>query len=147
MIENQPRELTLIYHSEKSDDKKARGYVESLPTLAIKTLDLANESLTETQLVQLADKLEIPVQELIDPTYDERANTPDNKEGLKLLDSNSALTMIKSNPKLLITPILIIGSRAYKYGSAYQLIKEYQAEGVKATSAANTEELNDNLRL
>ena len=147
MIDNQPRELTLIYHSEKPDDKKARGYVESLPTLAIKTLDLAKESLTETQLVQLADKLEIPIEDLIDPTYDDRKNTPNNKEGLKILDNNSALTLIKHNPKLLITPILIIGSRAYKYGSAYQLIKEYQAEGVKATRAANTEELNDNLRV
>jgi hypothetical protein len=98
-------------------------------------------------LVQLADKLEIPVGELIDPTYDDRANTRKNKEGLKILDDNSALTLIKHNPKLLITPILIIGSRAYKYGSAYELIKGYQAEGVKATSAANTEELNDNLRL
>ena len=33
MIENEPRELTLIYHSEKTDDKKARAYVESFPTL------------------------------------------------------------------------------------------------------------------
>jgi arsenate reductase-like glutaredoxin family protein len=147
MIDNQPRELTLIYHSEKPDDKKARGYVESLPTLAIKTLDLAKESLTETQLVQLADKLELPIEDLIDPTYDDRTNIPSNKEGLKNLDNNSALTLIKHNPKLLITPILIIGSRAYKYGSAYQLIKEYQAEGVKTTRAANTEELNDNLRV
>ncbi len=147
MLDNQPRELTLIYHSEKLDDKKARGYVASLPTLAIKTLDLARESITETQLAQLADKLELPVQDLIDPTFDERKNTPENKEGLKDLDKNAVLTMIKQNPKLLITPILIIGSRAYKYGSAYQLIKEYQSEGVKSTSAANKEELNDNLHL
>lgn len=147
MIENQPRELTLIYHSEKSDDKKARGYVESLPTLAIKTLDLAKESLTETQLVQLADKLDLRIEELIDTSYDDRENTTQNKEGLKALDANSALTLIKHNPKLLITPILIIGSRAYKYGSAYQLIKEYQAEGVTSTStAANKEEINDNQR-
>ena len=140
MIDNQPRELTLIYHSEKSDDKKARGYVESLPTLAIKTLDLAKESITETQLAQLADKLEIKIEDLVDPTFDERSNTEENKGGLKRMNRQEMLTYIKHNPKLLSTPILIIGDRAFKYGSAYELIKEYQSDGVKTTSAANKEE-------
>lgn len=147
MLDNQPNELTLIYHSEKSDDKKARGYVQSLPTLAIKTLDLARDPITETQLAQLADKLEMPVEDLIDPTYDDRANTSNNKEGLKEMDGHAVLTLIKQNPKLLITPILIIGSRAYKYGSAYQMIKEYQAEGVQAVSSANAGEISEEHKL
>ncbi len=73
MIENEPRELTLIYHSEKTDDKKARAYVESLPSLAIKTLDLAREKVTETQLAQIADKMQLPIEELVDITYDDRS--------------------------------------------------------------------------
>ncbi len=141
MIENKPRELTLIYHSEKSDDKKARGYVESLRDVTIKTLDLAREPITETQLAQLADKIEIPVQDLIDVTYDERADTENNKEGLKEMDPTEILTMIKQNPKLLCTPILIIGDRAYKYGSAYHLIKDKMEEGVQTSSnSVNIEE-------
>lgn len=134
MIENEPRELTLIYHSEKSDDKKARGYVESLPSVAIKTLDLAKESLTETQLAQIADKIGEPVASLIDPTYDDRENTAENKEGLREMDTTQLLTYIKQNPKLLSTPIVIIGERAYKLGSGYYLIKQYMAEGVNSTS-------------
>ena len=79
MIENEPRELTLIYHSEKTDDKKARAYVESLPTLAIKTLDLAKEKITETQLAQIADKMQVPIEELVDITYDDRSDcSPEN---------------------------------------------------------------------
>ena len=141
MIDNEPRELTLIYHSEKADDKKARGYVESLPSLAIKTLDLAKESMTETQLAQLADKMEVDIADLMDPSFDERADTPQNKEGLRAMEKTEVLTMIKQNPKLLDTPILIIGNKAYKYGSAYDLIKERLAEGVKSTSdAVNAEE-------
>jgi arsenate reductase-like glutaredoxin family protein len=141
MIENQPRELTLIYHSEKSDDKKARGYVQSLRDVTIKTLDLAKESMTETQLAQLADKIEIPIEELIDVTYDDRSDTAANKEGLKKMDRTEILTMIKQNPKLLSTPILIIGDRAYKYGSAYHLIKDNMDEGIKTTSkSVNAEE-------
>jgi arsenate reductase-like glutaredoxin family protein len=139
MIENQPRELTLIYHSEKSDDKKARGYVESL-RLAIKTLDLAKESLTETQLAQLADKMELPIKNLIDATYYDGSSTED-KEGLKKMDTTQLLTFIKHNPKILHTPILIIGDRAYKYGTGYHLIKDDMSEGVKSVSdAVNVEE-------
>jgi arsenate reductase-like glutaredoxin family protein len=141
MIDNQSRELTLIYHSEKSDDKKARGYVESLRNVKIKTLDLARESITETQLAQLADKIEIPIEELIDVTYDERPGVDESKEGLKAMDKTEILTMIKQNPKLLSTPIVIIGDRAYKYGSAYHLIKDRMEEGVQTKSkSVNTEE-------
>lgn len=141
MIENQPRELTLIYHSEKTDDKKARGYVQSLPDVTIKTLDLAREPITETQLAQLADKIDIPIGELIDVTYDERSDTENNKEGLKKMDPTEILTMIKQNPKLLSTPILVIGDKAYKYGSAYHLIKDKMEEGVRTSSnAVNIEE-------
>jgi len=140
MIENQPRELTLIYHSEKQDDKKARGYVESL-RVAVKTLDLAVESMTETQLAQLADKMELPIEELIDPTYDDRSNTKENKQGLKKMDATQLLVMIKHNPKLLDTPIVILGNKAYKYGTGYNLIREYMAEGVQTSSnAVNAEE-------
>ena len=78
MIENEPRELTLIYHSEKSDDKKARAYVESFPSLTIKTLDLARENLTETQLAQIAAKMQVPIEELVDITYDDRSTKPAN---------------------------------------------------------------------
>ena len=141
MIENEAGELTLIYHSEKTDDKKARGYVASLPTLAVKTLDLAKEQITETQLAQIADKMQKPIEELIDVSYDERANTTSNKEGLKQMDKTQLLTMIKQNPKLLATPILIIGNKAYKYGTGYGLIKEFMGEGVKSGSdAVNLEE-------
>lgn len=141
MIENEPGELTLIYHSEKTDDKKARGYVESLRLRAIKTLDLARDPITETQIAQLADKMNEPIENLIDPTYDERSNSKENKAGLKKMDSTELLTMIKHNPKLLFTPIVIIGGRAYKYGSAYHLIKDDMGQGVKTTSdSVNAEE-------
>jgi arsenate reductase len=145
MFDNQPRELTLIYHSEKSDDKKARGYVQSLRGVTIKTLDIARETITETQLAQLADKIEIPIEELIDVTYDDRADTENNKAGLKQMDRTEILTMIKQNPKLLCTPIVIIGDRAYKYGSAYHLIKDDMWEGVKTNSnSVSAEEKKSN---
>lgn len=141
MIENEPRELTLIYHSEKTDDKKARAYVESLPTLAIKTLDLAKEKITETQLAQLADKMQLPIEDLVDVTYDDRSTDVQQKESIKQIDSSELLTLIRHNPKLLATPILIIGHKAHRYSTSYHLIHEYLDEGVKSASdVVNPEE-------
>ena len=141
MIENEPRELTLIFHSEKTDDKKARAYVESLPTLAIKTLDLAREKVTETQLAQIADKMQMPIKELVDITYDDRSTAVRQTGNIKQMDSGELLILIRHNPKLLATPILIIGDKAYKYATSYHLINEYLDEGVKSVSdAVNPEE-------
>ena len=141
MIENKPRELTLIYHSEKTDDKKARAYVESLPTLAIKTLDLAREKVTETQLAQIADKMQLPIDELVDITYDDRSTAARQTGNIKQMDSGELLILIRHNPKLIATPILIIGDKAYKYATSYHLINEYLDEGVKSVSdAVNPEE-------
>jgi len=141
MIENELRELTLIFHSEKTDDKKARAYVESLPTLAIKTLDLAREKVTETQLAQIADKMQLPIKELVDITYDDRSTAVRQTGNIKQMESGELLILIRHNPKLLATPILIIGDKAYKYATSYHLINEYLDEGVKSVSdAVNPEE-------
>lgn len=120
MIENQPREITLIYNSDKFEDKKARAFVESLPGYKLKTLDLTNDALTETQIAQIAIKMKLNIEELLDPTYDDHISV--HKEGLKLMSRSEMLVLMANEPKLISTPILIIGTRAYRYGSAYELI-------------------------
>jgi arsenate reductase-like glutaredoxin family protein len=141
MIENEPRELTLIYHSEKTDDKRARAYVESFPSLAIKTLDLARDKVTETQLAQIADKMHVAIEALVDVTYDDRSTAARSSESIKQMDRAELLVLIRHNPKLLATPILIIGDKAFRYSTSYHLINEYLDEGVKSVSdVVNPEE-------
>ena len=69
MIENQPNELTLIYHSDKAEDKKALAFIESITNYKVKTLDLKRESLTETQLAEIAGKMDMKIEQLVDFTY------------------------------------------------------------------------------
>jgi len=138
MIHNEPTELTLIYNSEKSDDKKARGYVESLQGFKIKTIDLAHESITETQLAEIADKLNVKIEEMLDPTYDDHVSV--HTEGLKLMDRQSLLTLMTHDRKLISTPIAIIGKLAYKFGSGYALIREKMVQEVAGLTNANREE-------
>lgn len=122
MIENQSKELTLIFNSDKSDDKKARGYVETLRGVTIKSIDLSKEKITETQLAEIADKMEVGIEDLLDPTYDDHISV--HKGGLKLMDRHSLLTLMIQDPKLISTPIVILGKKAYKVGSGYEFIKE-----------------------
>jgi arsenate reductase-like glutaredoxin family protein len=138
MIHNEPGELTLIYHSDKQTDKKARGYVESLQGFKIKTIDLARESLTETQLAEIADKLHCGIEDILDPTYDDHISV--HTEGLKLMDRQSLLTLMTHDTKLIHTPIAIIGKQAYKFGSGYEFIKEKMVQEVAGLANANREE-------
>lgn len=138
MIHNETAELTLIYNSDKHDDKKARGYVESLQGFKIKTIDLATESITETQLAEVADKLQIPIEELLDPTYDDHISV--HTEGLKLMDRHSLLTLMTHDTKLISTPIAIIGKHAYRFGTAYNFIKEKMVQEVAGLANSNREE-------
>lgn len=138
MINNETAELTLIYHSDKHDDKKALGYVESLQGFTIKSLDLAVEKITETQLAEISDKLKLPIEELLDPTYDDHISV--HKEGLKLMDRQSLLTLMTHDTKLISTPIAIIGKYAYKFGTGYGFIKEKMVQEVAGLVKANREE-------
>lgn len=138
MIENQSNELTLIYHSSKPDDKKTRAYVESITSFAIKTLDIHRQSLTETQLAEIAVKMDGTIHDLIDPTYEDQAGSV---EVGKMSDAD-ILTMLRQQPILLHTPILIIGKAAFRYTSSYDMIRENggKTPGVGNIPAANIEE-------
>ncbi len=137
MIENQPNEITIIYHSDKPDDRKARGYADSITAFVLKTLDLRNETLSETQLAEVADKLGIRIRDLVDPTYADRAN---GAEVGKMRDAD-ILKLLANEPILVHTPILIVGKKAFRYNSSYELISENgHTPGVENIPAANVEE-------
>lgn len=140
MIENQPNELTLIYHSDKADDKKARAFVESVTDYKVKTLDLKKESLTETQLAQIANKMDVKIEMLIDPTYKDRLPSKDLNT-IGAVSDMDLLTIMTREPILINTPITIIGKRAYQYASATELLnKNMTTDGVASTKGANREE-------
>jgi len=142
MIENQPNELTLIYHSDKEDDKKARAFVETISDYKVKTLDLKKEPLTETQLAEIAGKMGLRVQDIVDKTYKDELES-DDKNITGAMWSNDLLTLLKQEPVLIKTPIVIIGAKAYTYASSYDLLTENRStEGVRAASG-NAEEIKD----
>ncbi|CAN5418492.1 hypothetical protein BH10BAC4_BH10BAC4_17730 [soil metagenome] len=140
MIENEPNELTLIYHSDKQEDKKARAFVETIRDYKVKTLDLKREAITETQLAEIANKMELPLKKLVDTTYEDRLESTD-KNTINEVSDTDLLTILKREPILIKTPIAIIGKRAYEYSSAYDLLsKNTSTDGVASNSGGNIEE-------
>lgn len=140
MIENQPNEITLIFHSDKDKDKKMRAFVETISTYKVKTIDLKRETLTQTQLAEIANKLNVEISDLIDKTYVD-TNQVETKVGEESMSPNDQLTLITNNFLLLETPILIIGKEAYHYQSAYTLLEQkFNITGVASNGSANIEE-------
>jgi arsenate reductase-like glutaredoxin family protein len=137
MIENQPNEITLIFHSDKEEDKKTRAYVETIDGFVVKTLDLKREGLTPTQLAEIADKLDGTIDDLIDAGYADQVNISSVKD----LRDQDALKLLSQNPILIATPILIIGDHAFQFESSYAFIHESAAiTGIKENPSANVEE-------
>jgi arsenate reductase (glutaredoxin) len=137
MIENRSNEVTMIYHSDKPDDRKARGYVESITGSAIKTLDLKREPITETQLAEIADKLKSPILGLFDPTYADRAKDVRASN----LSEDDIVRLLAYEPILIATPILIVGKKAFRYNSSYELISlNGHSPGVENIRGSNIEE-------
>lgn len=138
MINNEVGEMTLIFNSDKHDDQKARGYAEALQGFKIKTIDLAREKITETQLAGIANMMKVQIEDLVDPTYDDHISV--HKEGLNMMDRQSMLTLMVHDTKLIATPIAIIGKHAYKFGTGYDLLKEKMVQEVAGLKSANREE-------
>lgn len=92
MIENEPNEITLIFHSDKEEDKKMRAFVETISTYKTKTLDLKRDSLTETQLAEIATKMKVSVSGFVNQTYIDRIHS-ETKQGIQSMTDNDILTL------------------------------------------------------
>ena len=116
-----------------------RAFVETISTFKTKTLDLKRESLTPTQLAEIANKMKVQVEDLIDKIYMDTIRGL-TKEAEESMSADDMLLLISKNLLLLNTPILIIGKDAYHYKSAYQILEEkFNITGVASDSSGHGE--------
>jgi arsenate reductase-like glutaredoxin family protein len=135
MLEGKSNELVLIYNSDKHTDKQAKAFVESLPGYKLRTIDLVHDSLGEEDIIQLAIKLKVNIEDLLNPSYDDHISV--HNEGLKLISRTEMISLMANDHKIINTPILIIGNRAYRYGSAYELLDKALSTKVNAPVTRN----------
>ncbi len=108
-------ELKFIYNSNQLKEREALAYILSLDKHVINEVDVYKTKITESQLADLARKLGVKVSGLLDQ---EKEYFKDNLEG-KDLDENDILGVIKANPEVLKTPIVVAEDSATFVGSAY----------------------------
>ncbi|HKK39407.1 MAG TPA: ArsC/Spx/MgsR family protein [Cryomorphaceae bacterium] len=105
-IETSNRQVTLYYNSKSEKDKKilataqAKGY-------AVIEIDLQKTELTGTQIVELADRLNVPVKELVNQEHATYKTKFENHD----YSTDDWIKMIQNNPEILRHPIALRGPR------------------------------------
>ena len=113
-------EILFIFNSKLYDDNKARGYITSLHKHKIKEHDLFNESLTERQIAEIAQRMNIPVEGLLDrqsATYREKFSGTE-------LKGHDLLKVLKENPDVMKTPLVIMEHKAVVIDDPYTFVKD-----------------------
>lgn len=107
-------QLMLVIHSEKSGDQDAIHFIKAIPGAEITIIDLATTTITAGELTSLAEKLGMPIEDLLDSDYDDHISV--HTEGLRLMDRQSLLTLMAEDTKLIATPIVVMNEEAFLLG-------------------------------
>lgn len=121
-------EILFIYNSKLYGDKQALGYVIPLDKHKIKEFDLMYEKLTERQIAEIADRMNVELDDLLDKSSDAYKN---NIHGATL-EPHDKLKVMRENPDTLKTPIAITTQKAVYVTDPYSLIKDdMEIDGVR----------------
>lgn len=117
-IATSARQITLFYNSDSSRAKQTLAYAkaEGLPILEV---DILKTKLTGTQILELAEKLDMKVRDLVNqkhPSYKEKFKSHD-------LSEEDWIKMIKKNPEIMKQPIAIRGEITILVNTPTDIIK------------------------
>jgi|SRR5690606_8338917 arsenate reductase len=115
-------EILLIYNSEKLSDRKALGYAKSLRGYKVKERDIVRDALTETQLKEVANRLGVLPNELVDRESDVYRDKFRDVN----VSENDLLIALKNEPDLLRTPIALYADHA-EFVGPYTFVKRGMA--------------------
>ncbi|WP_296621709.1 arsenate reductase family protein [Marivirga sp.] len=108
-------EIKFIYDSKHINEREALAYAKSLDQHIINPIDLDKESITERQWAEIAEKLNVPVKELIDVNNDYYKDELEGKD----FDDQDLLQLITSHPQIIKTPIIHTNNYAKFVKSPY----------------------------
>lgn len=117
-IENREGEITLIYNSDRLDDRQALTYLRGIDK-KLRTIDIVEERLSESEIIALAKEMDVDLQSLVDSNnrllYHEIENGNLSKESL--------LKLLSLRPDFLKTPIAVWDGKVKYWDSAFEAIK------------------------
>lgn len=109
------REYLFIYNSNMIQDKTAKGYILSVNHVKINEKDIHKNHLTPKQIVDIANKLDVPIKEL----YKEKSVS-----AYEQYTDEDLIRVLSHDPSKMKTPIILSDEHSFIVGSSYELIKE-----------------------
>ena len=98
------RQITLYYNSNSVRAKQTLAYAKS-EGLPIHEIDMLKTKLTGTQLVELADKLNLELKDLVNQEHPAYAKQFEHHD----FSTNDWIKMIQNNPEIMKQPIALRG--------------------------------------
>ena len=130
-------EIWFFYNSEKYNDGKALGYAETL-NKKLNVHDISKTHLTQTQIVELAQKMGLKVKDLVDTNNELYLTKIKNKD----LPSTEWLKLLQENPQLMRTPIAMTSEKTFIVDDPYQFVNRDMDHGGIKSKTANEHEKN-----
>lgn len=118
MIPTSARQITFIYNSKKNTDRQTLAYAKSNP-IQIREVDLAKETFTPTMLLELMDKISMPLQDLIDKDHPDIEKSAKNGD----FEEEDLLKIIEKDFTVLKTPIAFLGDNIVIVNTPTDILK------------------------
>lgn len=112
-------QIKLIYHSNSSLGKQTNGYVNGSDK-DILVIDILHTTLTGTQWLEIAQKLDLTISDLINKEHPNFQATYYKQTNL---GTNDWLKVIKNHPEVVTYPILIHGEKFYLLKNPSDFVK------------------------
>lgn len=131
-------EMRFFYNSEKYNDSKALGYAETL-NKKINVHDISKTHLTQTQIAELAGKMNVNICDLVDKNHELYLDKYQNTD----LPDSEWLIVLEDNPTLLKTPIAMTSEETFIVEDPYLFVnRDMDNGGIKRD--ANKDEKSNN---
>lgn len=129
-------EMMFIYNSGIQTDRVALGYAKAVPGYVLKEHDTRREGFTELQLKEIATKMKVQPIDLVDRRSDLYLQKYKDAE----LSENDVLTVLKHEPGIMRTPIVLYRDRGEFVDSKYEFVTRGMAPPDTHPDQANKEE-------
>ncbi len=121
MNKNEDRVITIFYGGNDNKDTQTLAFAKS-EGLAVREVDVTKDKLTGTQLLQLADKLNVELENLLDKTSEDFNSSLING----VYDKEGWMNLILRYPQHIKTPIVQKGKLAFFVNTPSDTLKVNQ---------------------
>ena len=118
VISTSERQITVYYNSSSDTAKQTLAYART-HGLAIEEIDVLNTPLTGTQITELAFRLGIKVNEMVNQEHFKYRR----KFNFKDFSSEDWITMIQNHPEIMRQPIVLRGNKTMLVETPTDILK------------------------